>query len=74
MLVAYGQNGEPVRPQNGFPLRLLVPGFEGLCNVKWLRRIKVVDQLYMTYNEFARFTSVDPKSVKPVPFIRDRNR
>ena len=70
MLVAYGQNGEPVRPQNGFPLRLLVPGFEGLCNVKWLRRIKVVDQLYMTYNEFARFTSVNPKSVKPVPFIQ----
>ncbi len=70
MLVAYGQNGEPVRPQNGFPLRLLVPGFEGLCNVKWLRRIKVVDQFYMTYNEFGRYTSVDPKSVKPLPFIQ----
>lgn len=62
MLVAYGQNGEPVRPQNGFPLRLLVPGFEGLCNVKWLRRIKVTDQFYMTYNEFDRYTSVDPKT------------
>jgi sulfane dehydrogenase subunit SoxC len=70
MLVAYGQNGEPVRPQNGFPLRLLVPGFEGLCNVKWLRRIKVVDEFYMTYNEFGRYTSVDPKSVKPLPFIQ----
>ena len=61
MLVAYGQNGEPVRPQNGFPLRLLVPGFEGLCNVKWLRRIKVTDQFYMTFNEFDRYTSVDPR-------------
>jgi sulfane dehydrogenase subunit SoxC len=64
MLVAYGQNGEPVRPQNGFPLRLLVPGFEGICNVKWLRRIKVTDQFYMTYNDMERYTSVDPKAVK----------
>jgi sulfane dehydrogenase subunit SoxC len=68
MLVAYGQNGEPVRPQNGFPLRLLVPGFEGLCNVKWLRRIKVVDEFYGTYNEMDRYTSVDPRTVKPIPF------
>ena len=44
VLVAYGQNGEPVRPDHGFPLRLVVPGFEGVYNVKWLRRIKVVDQ------------------------------
>jgi sulfane dehydrogenase subunit SoxC len=68
MLVAYGQNGEPVRPQNGFPLRLLVPGYEGLCNVKWLRRIKVVDEFHMTYNEMDRYTSVNPKTVKPIPF------
>src|SRR5579872_1361600 len=40
-LVVYGQNGEPVRPDNGYPLRLLVPGFEGVSNVKWLRRIYV---------------------------------
>ena len=43
VLVAYGQNGEPVRPDQGFPLRLLVPGFEGIYNVKWLKTIKVVD-------------------------------
>jgi len=66
--VAYGQNGEPIRPQNGFPLRLLAPGFEGLCNVKWLRRIKVVDQFYGTFNEIDRYTAVDPKTVKPIPF------
>ena len=51
-IVAYGQNGEPVRPQQGFPLRLLVPGFEGIYNTKWLRRIKVVDRYYMTYNDY----------------------
>ena len=47
-LVVYGQNGEAVRPEQGYPLRLLAPGWEGPFNVKWLRRIKVVDQPYMT--------------------------
>src|SRR4029434_6620772 len=42
VMVAYGQNGEPVRPDHGFPLRLIVPGFEGIYNVKWLRRVKGV--------------------------------
>ena len=51
-LICYGMNGEAVRPQQGYPLRLLVPGFEGILSVKWLRRIKVVDQFYMTYNDY----------------------
>ena len=51
-LVCYGMNGEAVRPQQGFPLRLMVPGFEGIFHVKWLRRIKVVDKYYMTYNDY----------------------
>jgi sulfane dehydrogenase subunit SoxC len=55
VLVAYAQNGEPVRPDHGFPLRLIVPGFEGIYNVKWLRRIKVVDQPYLTFQEHSRF-------------------
>jgi sulfane dehydrogenase subunit SoxC len=58
-LICYGMNGEPVRPQQGFPLRLMAPGFEGIFNVKWLRRIKVVDQYYMTYNDFGHLTQ-DP--------------
>lgn len=62
VLVVYGQNGEPIRPHQGFPLRLLVPGFEGLYNVKWLRRIKVVDQPYMSFQEVSRYTTKDPKS------------
>jgi sulfane dehydrogenase subunit SoxC len=62
VLVAYGQNGEPIRPHQGYPLRLLVPGFEGLYNVKWLRRIKVVDQPYLTFQEVSRYTTKDPKS------------
>src|SRR4029079_14022912 len=50
--VAYGMNGEALRPQNGFPLRLMVPGFEGIFHTKYLRRIKVVDRYYMNYNDF----------------------
>lgn len=60
-MICYGMNGEAVRPQQGFPLRLLAPGFEGIFNVKWLRRIKVVDQYYMTYNDYGHLTQ-DPAS------------
>ena len=48
VLIAYGQNGEAVRPENGYPLRLIVPGWTGNINVKWRRRIKVVDRPYLT--------------------------
>ena len=51
-IVAYGMNGEAVRPQQGFPLRLMVPGFEGIFHTKYLRRIKVVDRYYMNYNDY----------------------
>jgi len=49
--VAYGQNGEPLRVEQGYPIRLLVPGWEGPFNVKSLKHIKVVDQPYNTWNE-----------------------
>jgi sulfane dehydrogenase subunit SoxC len=44
VIVAYGQNGEPLRPEQGYPLRLVVPGYMGLYNVKYLRHIKVTDE------------------------------
>jgi sulfane dehydrogenase subunit SoxC len=59
-LVVYAQNGEPVRREQGFPLRLLVPGWEGVRNVKYLRRIKVVDQPYMTKWESTVYTNLRP--------------
>jgi sulfane dehydrogenase subunit SoxC len=59
-LVCYGMNGEAVRPQNGFPLRLLVPGFEGIFNTKYLRRIKLVDRYYLNYNDYGHLDQ-DPK-------------
>ena len=59
-LVCYGQNGEALRPQQGFPLRLMVPGFEGIYQIKYLRRIKVVDRYYMTYDDYGHINP-DPK-------------
>ena len=50
-LVAYAQNGEPVRPHNGYPLRLIVPGWEAIRAVKWLTRIAVVDSPAMAWHE-----------------------
>ena len=47
-MVVYAQNGEPLRPEQGYPLRLLLPGWEGNANVKWLRRLKVMNQPAMT--------------------------
>jgi sulfane dehydrogenase subunit SoxC len=60
VLVAYGQNGEAIRPENGYPLRLIVPGCEGNANVKWLRRITVVDRPYMTRMETTEHTALVP--------------
>ncbi len=57
-MVAYAQNGEPLRPAHGFPLRLIVPGFEGNLNIKWLRRLKFGDQPFMTRWETARYTQL----------------
>ncbi len=54
-LVAYAQNGEPVRPEQGYPLRLVIPGWQGINNVKWLRRIDLVDEPYMAMMEVSRY-------------------
>ena len=59
-IVAYGQNGEPLRPAHGFPIRLIMPGFEGNLHIKWLRRLKFGDQPWMTRWETARYTQLLP--------------
>ncbi|PYE14116.1 sulfane dehydrogenase subunit SoxC [Paraburkholderia silvatlantica] len=59
-LVVYAQNGERLRPENGYPLRLIVPGFEGNTNVKWLRRLKIVDAPLQTREETSKYTSILP--------------
>ena len=58
ILIVYGQNGEAIRPEQGYPLRLLAPGWEGINNVKWLRRIKIVDEPYMAMRETSKYPSL----------------
>jgi sulfane dehydrogenase subunit SoxC len=55
-MVCLYQNGEHVRPSNGYPLRLLLPGFEGNMNVKWLRRLKLTATPAMTKDETSKYT------------------
>jgi sulfane dehydrogenase subunit SoxC len=51
VFVAYAQNGDPVRVEQGYPIRMIVPGWEGPFSVKYLKHIKVVDEPYNTWNE-----------------------
>ncbi len=60
VLVAYGQNGEMLRPENGYPLRLVVPGVQGVSWVKYLRRIEVGDQPYATKDEAVHYLDLMP--------------
>lgn len=55
-MIAYGQNGEAVRPEQGYPARLFLPGWEGNTNVKWIRRIELSDQPFMTREETSKYT------------------
>ena len=59
-LLAYGQNGEAIRPAQGYPLRLINPGWEGNSNVKWLHSLKLTDQAYMARDETAKYTDLMP--------------
>jgi len=60
VLVAWGQNGEALRPEQGYPLRLVVPGWEGNISVKWLRRLKAVEEPYMVRDETSHYTDLLP--------------
>jgi sulfane dehydrogenase subunit SoxC len=55
-MVAYAQNGEPLRPAQGYPLRLLLPGWEGNTHIKWLRRLELSDSPFMTREETSKYT------------------
>ncbi|WP_457798168.1 sulfite dehydrogenase [Methylocystis sp. S23] len=62
-LIALYQNGERIRPSNGYPMRLLLPGYEGNMQVKWLRRLKLVEQPVMTKDETSKYTLLQPDGV-----------
>jgi sulfane dehydrogenase subunit SoxC len=72
VIVAYGQNGEALQPAQGYPLRLVVPGWEGNISVKWLRRLKVVDQPYQTREETSKYTDLMPDgAARQFTFVMD---
>lgn len=64
VLVAWGMNGEMLRPENGYPLRLVVPGVQGVCWVKWLRRIEVGDAPYATREESTQYLDLMPDGLQ----------
>ena len=59
-LLCYAQNGEALRPEQGYPLRLVIPGWEGNTCIKWIRRLKVGAAPFMTREETSRYTDLMP--------------
>ncbi|MGB5352746.1 MAG: sulfite dehydrogenase [Woeseia sp.] len=57
-IVALYQNGEPLRPSNGYPMRLFLPGWEGNMSVKWLRTLRVTDKPAMTKDETSKYSDL----------------
>jgi DMSO/TMAO reductase YedYZ molybdopterin-dependent catalytic subunit len=70
VLLAYEMNGAPLLPQHGFPLRLLVPGWYGMTNVKWLTAITVVDEPFDGYQHTAAYRYRDNEEDEGTPVTR----
>jgi sulfane dehydrogenase subunit SoxC len=73
-ILAYSQNGERIRPEQGYPLRFVVPGWEGNLNVKWLRRIEVGDRPWHHREETSKYTDLmaDGKA-REFTFVQEAN-
>jgi sulfane dehydrogenase subunit SoxC len=63
-LIVFAQNGEAIRPEQGYPMRLFLPGWEGNISIKWLRRLEVSDQPYYTREETSKYTDLITKTGK----------
>jgi sulfane dehydrogenase subunit SoxC len=71
-LVAYAQNGEALRPGQGYPVRLVLPGWEGNTNIKWLRRLKLGEAPFMTRWETSRYSDGLPDGrIRQFSFVLD---
>ncbi|MGO4156047.1 sulfite dehydrogenase [Cupriavidus sp. YAF13] len=71
-LLVYAQNGEMLRPEHGYPLRLFLPGFEGNMSIKWLRRLKLGRAPFMTREETSKYTdSLPDGSARQFTFMMD---
>jgi sulfane dehydrogenase subunit SoxC len=70
-MIVYAQNGEAIRPEQGYPARLLLPGWEGNTNVKWIRRIELSDQPFMTREETSKYTYPVKDKIRQFSFEMD---
>jgi sulfane dehydrogenase subunit SoxC len=70
-MIVYAQNGEAIRPEQGYPARLLLPGWEGNTNVKWLRRIEISDAPYFTREETSKYTYPVKDKIRMFSFEMD---
>ncbi|MGH7517347.1 MAG: sulfite dehydrogenase [Gemmatimonadales bacterium] len=71
-LLAYAENGEPLRPAAGYPVRLLLPGWEGNACVKWIRRLEVIAQPNMSRDETSKYTDPLPNdTARRFSFVMD---
>lgn len=59
-MIAYGQNGEAIRPEQGYPIRLVLPGYEGNTHIKWLQSLRVSDVPFMSREETSKYTDLMP--------------
>src|SRR5262247_1132426 len=59
-MIALYQNGERIQPGNGYPMRLLLPGYQGNMNIKHVRRIKLIDQPAMSFYEAKTYSQILP--------------
>jgi sulfane dehydrogenase subunit SoxC len=71
-ILAVYQNGERIRPENGYPLRLVAPGWEGVLNVKWLHRLHLSNKPAMSRNETSKYTELLPSGkARQFTFVMD---
>ncbi len=71
-ILALYQNGERIRPENGYPMRLVIPGFEGVTHVKWLRRLELTSEPVMARNETAKYSELLPNGkARMFTFVMD---
>jgi len=75
VLLAYEMNGQPLPPQHGFPLRLVVPGWYGMTNVKWLERIEFIDSSFGGYQQAwsYRIRQAEDEEGEPLSRMRPRS-
>ncbi len=63
-LIVFAQNGEAIRPEQGYPMRLFLPGWEGNISIKWLRRLEISDKPFYTREETSKYTDLITKTGK----------